>query len=56
MDDPVEDPQGNVSNAKLRENVATMQRGEAEIDAGGRQDMKEALIEIADKYDLNITQ
>ena len=53
-DDPIEDPRGNVANAQLRENVAAMERGEAEIDAGGGQDMKAAIVEIANKYDLNI--
>ena len=53
-DEPIADPRGDVSEVQLRENVAAMERGEAEIDAGGGQDMKEALDEIADKYDLNI--
>ena len=55
-DEPVKDPRGSVADTQLRENVAAMERGEAEIDAGGGQDMKEALVEIADKYDLNIKQ
>ncbi len=55
-DDPIEDPRGNLTETQLRDNVAAMERGEAEIDAGGGQEMKQALVEIADKYDLNITQ
>ena len=45
-----------LSEIQLRENVAAMERGEAEIDAGGGHDMKEALVEIADKYNLNTPQ
>ena len=51
--EPIEDPRGNLDDTQLRENVAAMERGEAEIDAGGGQEIKEALREIADQYDLN---
>lgn len=54
--EPTDDPRGTLTDAQLRENVAVMERGEAEIDAGGGQDMKEALVEIAKKHDLDITQ
>ena len=54
--EPIEDPRGTLSDAQLRENVAAMECGEAEIEAGGGQDMKDAIVEIAGKYDLNITQ
>ena len=51
-DDPIKDPRGKIADAQLRENVTAMERGEAEIDAGGGQDMKEAIVEIANKCDL----
>ena len=53
-DELVADPRGELSDEVLRANVAAMQRGEAEIDAGGGQDMKDAIVEIADKYNLNV--
>ena len=52
--DPIADPRGDVSEAQLRENVTAMQRGEADIDAGTGQDIKEAIVKIANKYKLNI--
>ena len=55
-DDPVEDPRGSLDDEQLRKNVETMERGEAETDAGGGHDMKGAIIEIADKYGLDVTQ
>jgi len=55
-DESVEDPRGSLSEAQLRQNVAAMERGEAELDAGGGQDMKNAISEIADKYGLDVTQ
>ncbi len=55
-DEPIADPRGEVSEAQLRENVAAMERGEAELDAGGGQNMKEALVEIAGKYGLKISK
>ena len=55
-DDPIEDPRGTLTDTQLQENVAAMECGDAEIDADGGHDMKKAIVEIADKYDLNITQ
>ncbi len=55
-DVPVQDPRETLSEAQLRENVAKIQRGEEEIESGGGQNMKEAIIEIAEKHGLNIGQ
>ena len=53
-DDPIEDPRGTPTGEQLRENVVAMERGEADIAANGGTDMKEAIIDIAAKYDLDI--
>ncbi len=55
-DEPTADPRGDVANSQLQKNVAAMERGETEIDSGGGQDMKEALVEIAGKYNLKISK
>lgn len=55
-DESIDDPRRTLSEEKLRENVLVMERGEKEIDAGGGHDMKAAIIEIAGKCDLDITQ
>ena len=55
-DEPIEDPRGSLSEEQLRKNVAAMERGEQEIDGGGGHEMRDAIIEISVKHDLNITQ
>jgi len=52
--EPFDDPRGKLSEDQLRENVAFMERGEAELDAGGGHNLRDAIIEIATKYDLKI--
>lgn len=53
---PIEDPRSTLTDEQLRENVAAMERGEAEIAAAGGHNMKDAIVEIADKYELDIKQ
>ena len=55
-DVPVEDPRGTLVDEQLRVNVGKIQRGEEEIEACGGQNMKDAIVEIAGKHGLNITQ
>jgi len=55
-DDPIEDPRGTLAETQLQKNIAAMECGDAEIDAGDGHDMKKAIVEIAGKYGLNISQ
>lgn len=52
--EPIEDPRGLLTEEQLRESVARMEQGEADIEAGKGREMKDALNEIADKYGLKI--
>ncbi len=51
---PDEDPRGTLTESQLRENVATMKRGEADICAGKGTDMATSIREIAAKHGLDI--
>jgi hypothetical protein len=55
-DVPVQDPRGALAEVQLLENVAKIHRGEKEIESGGGQNMKDAIVEIAGKHGLNIGQ
>ncbi len=52
----VDDPRGTLPEDQIRENVSQIQRGETEIENGGGQKMKDAIVEIAGKHGLNVTQ
>ena len=56
INQPIEDPRGKLNDEQIRENVAAMERGEAEIAAGDGHNMKDAIVEIAEKYELDIEQ
>jgi hypothetical protein len=45
-EEPTEDPRGPLTTESLRESVAECERGIAEIEAGGGQDVREALLEL----------
>jgi len=55
-DDPIQDPRGTITDQQLRDNVAVMNLGDTDIATNGGIDMKEAILEIADKYDLDMKQ
>ncbi len=55
-DEPTEDPRGPLTEKELRESVAMIERGNAEIAAGGGMDAEEAFGKIAKKHGFSITQ
>jgi len=55
-DEPTEDPLGPLTKKELRKSVAMIERGNAEIAAGGGVDAEEAFDKIAKKHGFSITQ
>ncbi len=53
-DEPTEDPRGPLTDKELRESVAMIERGNAEIAAGGGMDAEEAFGKVAKKHGFSI--
>ncbi len=55
-DEPTEDPRGPLSEEELRESIAMIERGNAEIEAGGGMDAEEAFQKIGEKHGFKLPQ
>ena len=55
-EEPTEDPCGTLTEQELRESVEMIERGNAEIEAGGGMDVEEAFDKIAKKHGLSVPQ
>ncbi|MEM8865319.1 MAG: hypothetical protein AAGF31_07185 [Planctomycetota bacterium] len=55
-EEPSVDPRGSLSEQERAESVAMIQRGQAEIEAGGGMDAEAAFSKICDKHGLKLSQ
>lgn len=53
--EPTSDPRGPLSEKELHESVAMIERGNAEIEAGGGMEAEEAFRKLAEKHGLSFT-